>query len=293
MWLNAVAVFSQAGSGPPLPAASPPAEPGGEGIRSASSPAERRERRPGRRLHPRSGGRADLGCSEDSWMNRSSAACVRAAGRVGVVGSLPLSRCATAPPRGEHSDRAVREGTAGWRTSARGLAVAASIGRSPPLSLRDISPRSAGGEGIRAADLRIRSATPCGRPGREGSRSRPLVPISGFGRPLLVADRGERAEPVGRSPDSVGHSLWPTGARGEPVGRSPDSVGHSLWPTGARGEPGGRSDSVGHSLWPTGARGEPVRIRSATPCGRPGREGSRSADPRIRSATPCGRPGGT
>ena len=73
-------------------------------------------------------------------MNRSSAACVRAAGRVGVVGSLPLSRCATAPPRGEHSDRAVREGTAGWRTSARGLAVAASIGRSPPLARLGASP---------------------------------------------------------------------------------------------------------------------------------------------------------
>ena len=34
----------------------------------------------------------------------------RAAAQVGAVGSLPLSRCATAPPRGERLDRAVR----GW-----------------------------------------------------------------------------------------------------------------------------------------------------------------------------------
>ena len=270
MWLNAVAVFSQAGSGPPLPAASPPAEPGGEGIRSASSPAERRERRPGRRLHPRSGGRADLGCSEDSWMNRSSAACVRAAGRVGVVGSLPLSRCATAPPRGEHSDRAVREGTAGWRTSARGLAVAASIGRAPLCHSVTSPARSAGGEGSRAADLRIRSATPCGRPGREGSRSAdpPIRSATPCGRPGREGSRSadpriRSATPCGRpgrersrSADPRIRSATPCGRPGREGSRSadpPDSVGHSLWPTGARGEPVGRSpDSVGHSLWPTG-----------------------------------------
>ena len=58
------------------------------------------------------------------WLPRVGAAAGggRAAAQVGAVGSLPLSRCATAPPRGERLDRVVREGTAGWQTSARGLA---------------------------------------------------------------------------------------------------------------------------------------------------------------------------
>ena len=69
-----------------------------------------------------------------------------------------------------------------------------------PPSAFGISPRCAGGEGIRSADPRTRSATPCGRPGREGIRaaSSPAEwrergagrTIAGFGRPLLVADRG-------------------------------------------------------------------------------------------------------
>ena len=58
------------------------------------------------------------------WLLRVGAAAGggRAAAQVGGAGSLPLSRCATAPPRGERLDRVVREGTAGWQTSARGLA---------------------------------------------------------------------------------------------------------------------------------------------------------------------------
>ena len=173
-------------------------------------PPSRGERGSGRHLHPQSGGRGERGCSEDSWMSRSPSAGVRSAARVSAVGSLPLSRCATAPPRGERLDRAVWDGTAGWRTSARGLAGC--VWRWLHRSV--------------AAPLCLRHLPPLG---------------------------GGRWDPGGRSPDSVGHSLWPTGARGEPVGRSPDSVGHSLWPTGARGEPVGRSpDSVGHSLWPTG-----------------------------------------
>ena len=42
----------------------------------------------------------------------------RAAGQVGAVGSLPLSRCATAPPRGERLDRVVRGATPGWQALA-------------------------------------------------------------------------------------------------------------------------------------------------------------------------------
>ena len=34
-----------------------------------------------------------------------------------------------------------------------------------------------------------------------------------------------------------------SGGRGDPGGRSPDSVGHSLWPTGGRGDPGCSEDS--------------------------------------------------
>ena len=46
----------------------------------------------------------------------------RAAAQVGAVGSLPLSRCATAPPRGERLDRVVRGATPGWQALARGSA---------------------------------------------------------------------------------------------------------------------------------------------------------------------------
>ena len=125
-----------------------------QGQAAAYPPVERAERGSGRRLHQRSGGTGDQGCSEDSWMDRSPAAGVRAAGQVGGVGSLPLSRCATAPPRGG----AIGSGCSGrdcgladfgsW-TGALRLAVAASVVGGPPLSLRDISPRRAGGEGIR------------------------------------------------------------------------------------------------------------------------------------------------
>ena len=110
--------------------------------------ADRGERGSGRHLHPPSGGRGDQGCSEDSWMDRSPSVGVRAAGQVGAVGSLPLSRCATAPPRGERLDRAVRDGTAGWQTWAPGPAccVRRSLPRSlpAPLCLRHLPPPSGG-----------------------------------------------------------------------------------------------------------------------------------------------------
>ena len=59
------------------------------------------------------------------WLPRVGAAAGggRAAAQAGGAGSLPLSRCATAPPRGERWDRAVRERTAGWQTLACGLAL--------------------------------------------------------------------------------------------------------------------------------------------------------------------------
>ena len=58
------------------------------------------------------------------WLPRVGAAAGggRAAAQVGAAGSLPLSRCATAPPRGERLDRVVRGATPGWQASARGLA---------------------------------------------------------------------------------------------------------------------------------------------------------------------------
>ena len=121
---------------PRIRSATPCGRPGREGIRAASSPAERRERRPGRRLHPRSGGRADPGCSEDSWMDRSPMAGVRAAGQVGAVGSppsvaarqLPLGRPARNPhfpsppaPRGEMPQA---EGGGGLRARPHQIAEA-------------------------------------------------------------------------------------------------------------------------------------------------------------------------
>ena len=42
----------------------------------------------------------------------------RAAAQAGGAGSLPLSRCATAPPRGERLDRVVRGATPGWQALA-------------------------------------------------------------------------------------------------------------------------------------------------------------------------------
>ena len=42
----------------------------------------------------------------------------RAAAQAGAVGSLPHSRCATAPPRGERLDRVVRGATPGWQALA-------------------------------------------------------------------------------------------------------------------------------------------------------------------------------
>ena len=114
------------------------------------------------------------------WLPRVGAAAGggRAAAQVGAVGSLPLSRCATAPPRGERLDRVVRGATAGWQTSARGSAR--SVRRWLPRSVAaPLCPLPAQGQA---------SASP---PAEWGER-RSGRPIPGFGRPLLVADRGER-----------------------------------------------------------------------------------------------------
>ena len=134
--------------------------------------ADRGERGSGRHLHPRSGGRGDQGCSEDSWMDRSPSVGVRAAGQVGAVGSLPLSRCATAPPRGERLDRVVRDGTAGWQTWAPGPAccVRRSLPRSlpAPLCLRHLPPPS-GGRGEMEITRRSPRAERLDRAVREGT----------------------------------------------------------------------------------------------------------------------------
>ena len=75
---------------------SPLAHSGGEGIGAASSPAEWRERGAGR---PNPGfGRPLL------VADRGERGIRAAASQVGAVGSLPLSRCATAPPAPRGSD---------------------------------------------------------------------------------------------------------------------------------------------------------------------------------------------
>ena len=97
----------------------------------------------------------------------------RAAGQVGGVGSLPLSRCATAPPRGgDWSGMFGGDRGCVWRW----LGVA---DRGERGSGRHLHPQS-GGRGER------------------GGRSPDSV--------------GRSWDSVGRTPDSVGHSLWPTGA---------------------------------------------------------------------------------
>ena len=74
-----------------------------------------------------------------------------------------------------------------------------------PLCLRHLPPRSGGrgdrggiftrrvaGEGSGAADRRIRSATPCGRPGREGIRAA-SSPAGGGSPPLSLRDISPRS----------------------------------------------------------------------------------------------------
>ena len=102
----------------------------------------------------------------------------RAAAQAGGAGSLPLSRCATAPPRGERLDRVVRGATPGWQALA-------------PRSARSVRrwlPRS-----VAAAlcPLPAQGQAAASSPAEWGER-RSGRPIPGFGRPLLVADREER-----------------------------------------------------------------------------------------------------
>ena len=92
------AVSSRAGAGGEgIRAVSSPAERGGEGIRAVSSPAK---------------WEASLALTR-RWLPRVGAAGGGGGGRAAAHGSLPLSRCATAPPRGERLDRVVP--TAGWQ----------------------------------------------------------------------------------------------------------------------------------------------------------------------------------
>ena len=98
--------------------------------------------------------------------------------------------------RGEHSDRAVREGIPGWQTLARGSAgcVWRWLHRSvaAPLCLRHLPPPSGGRgdldgvftRGVGAEGIRAESSP--AEWGRRGSGR----PNPGFRRPLLVADGG-------------------------------------------------------------------------------------------------------
>ena len=170
---------------------------------------------------------AERGETRSSLPPRSGGRCPRGTeggARSHEVSTEPPSACGISPRCAGGEGSGAASSPAEWRERGAGAA---------DLRIRSATPCGRPGrEGSRSADPPIRSATPCGRPGREGSRSAdpPIRSATPCGRP------GREGEPVGRSPDSVGHSLWPTGARGEPVGRSPDSVGHSLWPTGGARE---------------------------------------------------------
>ena len=102
------------------------------------------------------------------WLPRVGAAAGggggRAAAQVGAVGSLPLSRCATAPPRGERLDRAAR---GGLRAGRLWLADWRCRGDGPLFGVRAAGRRRASDWGgrIGAADPRIPSATQCRRRG--------------------------------------------------------------------------------------------------------------------------------
>ena len=114
------------------------------------------------------------------WLPRVGAAAGggRAAAQAGGAGSLPHSRCATAPPRGERLDRVVRGATPGWQTSARGSA----------RCVRRWLPRSVAAP---LCPLPAQGQASASSPAEWGER-RSGRPIPGFGRPLLVADREER-----------------------------------------------------------------------------------------------------
>ena len=81
--------------------------------------------------------RSDLSLSADAAGARRASVTTATRATRARHRSLPLSRCATAPPRGEQLDRTAR---------ALRAAVAASIGSSPPLPAAS-PPRSGGGRG--------------------------------------------------------------------------------------------------------------------------------------------------
>ena len=249
-------------------------------------PPSRGERGFGRRLHPRSGGRGDPGGvftrgaggeriwvvrRIPGWTVRRRRASVRRAGLAGL-GASPSVAARQLPLGGSDwiglFGRGLQAGglrLADWRWLPRSVAapLCHSV-TSPP------APRGERGSG--------RPISGFGRPLLVADRGESGAgrPISGFGRPLLVADRGESG--AGRPIPGFGRPLL-VADRGERGAGRPILRIRSATPCGRPGREGSRSADP--------------RIRSATPCGRPGREGSRSADPRIRSATPCGRPGGT
>ena len=122
----------------------------------------------------------------------------RSAAQVGAVGNLPLSRCATAPPRGERLERAVRGATPGWQALA-------------PRSARSVRrwlPRGelpqAEGEAVRRPRLAGLGAR------RRRGRPSPTVPHS---RCATAPPRGERLDRVVRGATPGWQALAPRSAR--------------------------------------------------------------------------------
>ena len=125
---------------------------------------------------------------------------------------------------------------------------------SPPLPAAS-PPAEPGGEGIRAA------SSPAEWRERGAGR-----PISGFGRPLLVADRGERLDRVAAGSARCVRRWLPRAGGALPAASPPAERGEMV-------------------------SGRHLHRRMAGEGSGAADPGIRSADPGIRSATPCGRPG--
>ena len=177
----------------------------------------------------------------------------RAAAQAGGAGSLPLSRCATAPPRGERLDRVVRGATPGWQALAPGSA----------RSVRRWLPR------VGAAAGGGRAAAQAGGAGN--------LPLS---RCATAPPRGERFERVALESE-IAIGLF--GGRLQ-AGR--------LWLLDRRAPFGGGSPRVGAAaggLWggPCGSPGwrgwepPPQSLRDSSPSGERLRSGCSGGDSRL------------